>query len=722
MTLHVPLASRRDILKGVGGLVLATYLPAIGRAQDSPAAKTAPPLVPNAFIRIAPDDTVTILSKHIEFGQGPWTGLATLVAEELDADWAQIRAEHAPGDVRLYANLLFGAQLTGGSSAIANSYLQMRRTGAAARAMLVAAAADAWGVPAREITVDKGIIAHPSGRRSGFGALADAAARQPVPADVTLKDPANFRLIGTELHKLDTVAKSHGQAIYTQDLRSPDMVIAMAVHPPRFGGKASAVDDAAARGIKGYLGNAIIPQGVAVFAKSTYPAMKARAALKITWDESGAHRQGTKAIEADYTERSRNPGTVAQTRGDALGKVAAGGAAAMEQTFVFPYLAHAPMEPLDAVVQFDGEKATCHFGSQGPTIDQGAIAAALGIKPENVHIDVALAGGSFGRRATASGDFAAEAATCAKAYGKNVPVKLVWTREDDFRGGFYRPFYVHRMRGAVAPDGSIAGWHHTIVGQSIMSGTPFEPLMVKNGVDDTSVEGAADLPYRIADFQCDLHTTKLGVPVLWWRSVGHTHTAFATESFIDMLLEKAGKDPVEGRLALLDPASREAGVLKAVAQLAGWRGRRDGDKGYGVAVHKSFNTYVAQVAEVARGDGDEPKILRVWCAVDCGVAVNPNIIRAQMESGIGYGLGHALYASLDLDESGQVVQTNFDTYRSLRIHEMPKVEVIIVKSAEPPTGVGEPGVPPIGPAVANAWRALTGQVVARLPFMSGGLA
>jgi isoquinoline 1-oxidoreductase subunit beta len=720
MGLHVSLASRRDLLKGIGGLVLATYLPHVGRAQESAAAKPAP-LVPNAFVRIAADDTVTVLSKHIEFGQGPWTGLATLVAEELDADWAQIRVEHAPSDVRYYANLAVGAQLTGGSTAIANSYLQMRRTGAAARAMLVAAAAQAWGVAAREITIDKGVISHASGRRSGFGALAEAAARMPVPNEVVLKDPANFRLIGTELHKPDTYAKSHGQATYTIDLRSPDMVVAMVSRPNRFGGKATAVDDAAARGIKGYLGNAIIPQGVAVFAKSTYPAMKARAALKITWDESAAHRQGTKAIEAGYTQRSRTPGTVAKSRGDALGKIA-GGAPVVEQTFVFPYLAHAPMETLDAVVHFDGEKAACHFGSQAPTFDQGAIAAALGINPENVRIDVALAGGSFGRRATASGDFAAEAATCAKAFAKNVPIKLVWTREDDFRGGFYRPFYVHRMRGIVAPDGTISAWHHTIVGQSIMDGTPFEPIMVKNGIDDSSVEGAADLPYRIADFQCDLHTMKLGVPVLWWRSVGHTHTAFATETFIDLLLEKGGKDPVDGRLALLDPASREAGVLKAVSALAGWHGRRNGDTAYGVAVHKSFDSYVAQIAEVVRGNNNEPKVLRVWCAVDCGVAVNPNIIRAQMESGIGYGLGHALYAALDLDETGQVVQTNFDTYRSLRISEMPQVEVEIVKSAAAPTGVGEPGVPPIGPAVANAWRALTGQVVARLPFVRGGLA
>ncbi len=710
---------RRGLLKGAAGLVLATCLPLPGRAQEG--AKRTASLAPNAFIRIAPDDTVTILSKHIEFGQGPWTGLSTLVAEELDADWKQIRAENAPADPRYYANLAMGVQVTGGSTAIANSYEQMRRTGAAARAMLVKAAALAWQVPENEISVSKGVISHASGKESGFGAFATAAAALPVPADVRLKDPSQFTLIGQELPKPDSFIKSHGQAIYTIDLMAPDMVVALVARPERFGGKAVAVDDFSAREINGYLGHAIIPQGVAVYARSTWPAIKARDALKISWNEDTAHKIGTAAIEHDYVAMSAKVGQIAASRGDAAGRIAAG-SGVLEQVFVFPYLAHAPMEPLDAVIAFDGEKAKCHFGCQGPGIDQHAVAAALGVKPENVSIDVALAGGSFGRRATASGDFAVEAALVAKAYGKAVPVKLVWTREDDLRGGFYRPFFVHRMRGLVAPDGSIAAMSDTLVGQSIMAGTPFEKFTVKNGIDEVSVEGVADLPYKIADFQVELHSPRQGVPVLWWRSVGHTHTAFATESFIDMLLEKAGRDPVEGRLALLDPSSREAGVLKAVAKLANWSGRRKDDKGYGVAMHKSFNTYVAQVAEVMRGDEGLPKVTRVWCAVDCGVPVNPNIIRAQMEGGIGFGLGHALYASLDLDDTGRVRQTNFDTYRSLRIAEMPQVEVTIIPSSEQPTGVGEPGVPPIGPAVANAWRALTGVVVARLPFAQGGMA
>ena len=713
-------ASRRDLLKGGGALVLAMYLPAPARASSPQ--PPAVPIVPNAFLRIGADDVVTVLSKHIEFGQGPWTGLATLVAEELDADWSQMRAMHAPGDVKFYANLFMGAQLTGGSTAMANSYMQMRRTGAAARAMLVQAAANAWGVPAAEITVENGIIAHKASHRAaGFGLFAEAAGRLPAPQDVALKDPAQFKLIGTDLPKLDSVIKSTGKAIFTQDLREEGMVVAVVAHPPRFGARAVAFDDSEARKVKGFIKAALIPQGVAVYARSTWPALQARKALRVQWDESAAFAKSTRQIEAEYRAKAQTPGLIANAQGDAPGALAKAGDG-LEQTFVFPYLAHAPMEPLDAVVQFDGTNCWMRFGSQGPTIDQMAVAAALGVPPQNVKIDVLLAGGSFGRRATAGGEFAVEVAMTAKAFGAPTPVKLIWTREDDLTGGFYRPFYVHRMRGTIGADGVPTAWHHTIVGQSIIDGTPFESVMVKGGVDATSVEGAANLPYRGGAFQCDLHTTRGGPPVLWWRSVGHTHTGFAVETFLDMLLEKAGKDPIDGRLALLDPASRHAGVLRAVKEASGWKGRRDGDKAYGVALVESFNSYVAQVAEVVKGADGQPKVTRVWVAVDCGVAINPNVIRAQMEGGVGFGLGAALYGAIDLDETGKVVQTNFDSYRSLRISEAPEVHVVVVKSPEPPTGVGEPGVPPLAPALANAWRALTGVAVTRLPFGKGGLA
>ena len=710
----LPAPSRRSLLAGTAGLVIGAHLPGFARAQG---ATTPPNYAPNVFLRIGPDDIVTVLSKHLEMGQGPWTGLATLVAEELDADWAQIRVEHAPGGPQ-YANLLFGAQLTGGSTAMANSYEQMRRVGAAARAMLVAAAAESWKVPSAEIAVAKGVISHPSGKSARFGTFAEAAARLPVPADPTLKDPARFGLIGSDLPKPDTVAKTTGKALYTIDQRGEDMLVAVVAHPPRFGGVAKDFDDTEARTIPGVVQIRHIPQGVAVFAKSTWPALKARDALKITWDETGSWTRSSAALVSDYTTLSEKPGLVARREGDPLGVLARAGSSIVEQTFVFPYLAHAAMEPLDCVIRFDGDSAHASFGSQGPGIDAGSIANVLGIDPGKVSIDVLLAGGSFGRRAQATGDFAAEAAECAKAAGRGSTVKLIWTREDDMRGGRYRPLYVHRMRAAIGSDRTIQAWHHTIVGQSIMKGTPFEKQMVKDGIDETSVEGASDLPYGIPNFQCDLHTTDTGVPVLWWRSVGHTHTGYATETFIDLLLEKTGQDPVAGRLALLgDQHPRESVVLKAVAELAGWRGAKgQNGRAYGVAVHKSFNSYVAQIAEVSRGPDGMPKVHKVWCAVDCGVAINPNIIRAQVESGVGFGLGHALYAEIELGPDGQVVQGNFDTYRSLRIAEMPEVETVIVTSAEKPTGIGEPGVPPIGPAVANAWRSLTGQLVTRLPF------
>ncbi|MBV9077186.1 MAG: xanthine dehydrogenase family protein molybdopterin-binding subunit [Methylobacteriaceae bacterium] len=714
---RVTTPSRRGVLGGAGALVLGfTLLPKAARAQ-APAAAGQFPYRPNAFLRIAPDDTVTVLSKHLEMGQGPWTGLTTLVAEELDAAWSQMRAEHAPHDDTVFANLLMGQQLTGGSTAIANSYLQMRKVGAAARAMLVAAAAEAWRVPAGEVSVSEGVLRHPSGRTARFGELAEAAARQPVPTDIQLKEPSAFRLVGTDLPKPDTVAKTTGQARYTLDQRSEDMLVAVVAHPPRFGGKPKEIDDREARKVPGVVGIKFIPQGVAVLARSTFAALKARDALQVTWDESEAWTTGSEALIADYTARSREPGLVAKKAGDPAATLAAAGGQVIEQVYVFPYLAHAPMEPLDCLARFDGDRVHLSYGSQAPTIDAGAVGAVFGLPPSAVTIDVQLAGGSFGRRAQQDGTFAAEAAECAKAAGRGVPVKLVWTREDDMRGGKYRPLYVHRLRAAIGPDKSIAAWHHTIVGQSIGKGTPLEPFLVENGIDATSVEGAADLPYRLANFQCDLHTTDTKVPVLWWRSVGHTHTAYATETFLDLLLEKTGRDPVAGRLELLRDHPRETGVLKAAAELAGWTGRLGANgRGYGVAVHKSFDTYVAQIAEVSRGPDGMPKVHKVWCAVDCGVAVNPNIIRAQMESGIGFGLGHALFAEIELGPDGQVVQGNFDTYRSLRIGEMPAIETVIVRSGEHPTGIGEPGVPPTGPAVANAWRSLTGQIVARLPF------
>jgi len=719
MTIHDRSLSRRAILKGGAGLALGIYIAHGGKAfAQTPPAPASVNIAPNTFLVIKPDNTVTVLCKHIEFGQGPFTGMATLVAEELDADWAQMRAEHAPSNPVLYKNLVFGVQGTGGSTAIANSYEQMRKVGAAARAMLVSAAAAEWNVPAAEITVEQGVIRHSSGKEGRFGAFAEKAMQQPVPADPKLKDPSGFRLIGKEgvVKRLDSAIKSNGSAEFTLDIKDPDTLTALVARSPRFGGTVASFDASAALAVPGVVDVKRVPTGVAVYAKGFWPAKTGRDALKITWDDSKAESRGTAQLLTEFRTLSKTPGKTVKQEGDVDAAIAKGGRL-IEAEYVFPYLAHAPMEPLNAFMKWEGATASARFGSQFPTPDHAAIAKVLGLGIDKVHLQTILAGGSFGRRAQQTVHVALELAEVVKAAGPGKPVKLVWTREDDTRGGYYRPFGIHRMRGVVR-DGKIEAWSDTIVGQSIMKGSPFEAMTFKDGLDSTAYEGAHDIPYEVANFRCDLHQVDVGVPVLWWRSVGHSHTGYAVEAFVDELLQAAGQDPVEGRLAMMGKSPRHAGVLKAVAELADWKGAKtQSGRARGVAVVKSFDTYVAQIADVSMGE-EGPIVHKVWCAVDCGVAVNPDIIRAQMEGGIGFGLGHILYAEQTLDE-GRPVAGNFDAYRSLRINEMPQVEVAIVRSTEKPTGVGEPGVPPIGPAVANAMAKLGLKRPAQLPIVPG---
>ena len=728
MARHNVELSRRSALKGVAGLVIGCYLPAgSARAQRNAAEGLAPSaastsLAPNAFVRIAADDTVTVLIKHIEFGQGPLTGLATLVAEELDADWSKLRAEHAPSNPDLYKNFAYGVQGTGSSTAIANSYDQMRNAGATARAMLVQAAANAWRVPASEITVECGVLRHArSGRQARFGQFVDAAARLPVPKKVSLKDPSRFRLIGRDgaVAKLDSADKTTGKAQFTIDIREPEMLTVVIARPPRFGGKVASFDATQARAIAGVVDIKEVPTGVAVYAKGTWPALKGREALRITWDESGAEKRSSTQLIEEYRALAQKPGRVAAARGDAEAALARADRV-IEAEFVFPYLAHATMEPLDGYLRWDGQQALARLGSQLQTGDHQTIAGVLGLKPEQVELETMLAGGSFGRRAQVTMHFAAELGHVAKAIGPGRPVKLVWMREDDIRGGYYRPLFLHRLRGAPR-DGRIVAWANTAVGQSFVRGTPMEAFLMKDGIDPTMIEGANNPPYDIADFKCDVHISEAGVPILWWRSVGHTHTGYAVECFVDELLQAADRDPVAGRLAMMASRPRSAGVLRAAANLARWSGPGPvNGRARGVAVVESFGTFVAQIAEVSAGGRDGPRVHKVWCAVDCGIAVNPDVIRAQMEGGIGFGLGHALYAEVELNH-GRPVPGNFDTYRSLRIHEMPQVEVAIVRSSERPTGVGEPGVPPIAPAVANAMARLGVPRPRRLPFVRGVL-
>jgi isoquinoline 1-oxidoreductase beta subunit len=711
--------SRRRFLQGAAAATAGLTIGFHWAGNSRVVAATNDVLAPNAFVRVAPDNTVTVIIKHLEMGQGTYTGLATIVAEELDADWSQVRAETAPADASRYNNLAFGQiQGTGGSSAVANSWDQLRQAGATARAMLVAAAAAEWNVPAAEITVDRGVVRHAgSGRSATFGALATKAAALPVPANVSVKDPRSFRLIGQYVPRLDTPAKTNGTAQFALDVTLPEMVTTVIQRPPLFGATVRTLDAAAAKAIPGVLEVVQVPAGVAVVGKTFWAAKQGRDALKIAWDDSAAEKRSSTELMIAYEELANSAGVPARKDGDA--DAALGGAARrLKASFKFPYLAHAPMEPLTCAVRLTADACEIWAGDQFQTIDQANAAKVAGLKPEQVTINTLYAGGSFGRRANTVSDYIVEAVSVAKALGANgKPVKLVWTREDDIRGGRYRPMYFHSIEAGLDGSGALVAWRHRIVGQSILQDTPFAAVMVKEGVDETSVEGASTLPYAIPNLGVELHTTQVGVPVLWWRSVGSTHTAYATEVFLDEVAHAAGKDPVALRQALLkDP--RHLGVLKLVAEKSGWGSPMSAGTGRGIALHKSFGTYVAQVAEVSVAADGKVKVDRVVCAVDCGVPVNPDVIKAQMEGGIGFGIGAVLYGAITL-KAGKVEQSNFFDYQVLRIEDMPAVEVHIVPSTEKPTGVGEPGVPPIGPALSNAVFAATGKRIRTLPFAAG---
>ncbi|WP_421783319.1 molybdopterin cofactor-binding domain-containing protein [Kiloniella litopenaei] len=711
-------SSRRTFLKSAGvttGLLVGFHI----TGKSVVAAPKSQAFSPNAFVRIGTDNLVTVIAKHIEFGQGSHTGLATILAEELDASWDQIRIESAPADANKYNNLLWGPyQGTGGSTAIANSWMQLREAGAKARALLVQAASSEWNVPVSEITVSDGIVKHEkSERQQAFGALAEKAAQQPAPEQITLKTPDQFKLIGHKVNRKDIAPKTNGTAIFTLDISRPGMVVAVVKRPPRFGGQVKSFDDTDAKDIKGYVGSVTTPRGVAVMAKNTWAAIKAREAITVDWDDSQAEMRGTEQIMAEYRQLAETPGLPARTDGDALAAIAEANQI-LEVSYDFPFLAHAPMETLDCVIEQTDQGVEVWTGSQIPTGDQHTVATILGLKPEQVTIHSQLAGGSFGRRATSDSDMVSEAAMILKATKGNVPVKVVWTREDDIQGGRYRPAYHHKLKAGLDDQGNITGWQHSIVGQSIVSGTAFEAFLVKEGIDATSVEGATNLPYTIPNISVDLTTTESKIPVLWWRSVGSTHTAYSTETFIDQLANKAGKDPIEFRRAMLKSHPRHLAALNLVAEKAAWGSPIAEGRYRGVAVHESFSSVVAQIAEISFDNDGLLKVEKVWCAVDCGVVVNPDIVKAQMEGGIGFGLGAVLRNSVTLDE-GIVDQSNFHDYEPLRIEDMPEVAVYIVPSEAAPTGVGEPGVPPIGPAVANAIFAAKGQMVTKLPFSEG---
>ena len=722
--------TRRTFLKRAGtatAMALTIGFDWAGPARRA-AANVAPSagavFAPNAFLRIGIDDSVTVIAKHVEMGQGAYTGIATIVAEELDADWSRVRVESAPADAKRYANLAFGTmQGTGGSSAMANSWTQLREAGGKARAMLLSAAAKNWKVPVVELTVEKGIVYHAGSKRQApFGSLVRMAASLPVPEKVTLKDPRDFKLIGRQASRVDVAAKVDGTAQFTLDVVLPGMLVALLKRPAQFGATVKSFDATAANAISGVVKVVQVPRGVAVIATSFWAAKQGRDALRVEWDDTHAEKRSSAALMDEYRQLADRPALSARKQGDAAQAIH-NAAHKVSASYEFPFLAHAPMEPLDAVVKLSADSCEIWAGDQFQTVDQRNAATTAGLDPQQVSIHTLYAGGSFGRRANPGSDYIVEAVSIAKAHGADgTPIKLQWTREDDIHGGLYRPMYYHKLEAGLNDKYELTGWRHVIVGQSIMADTFFAPIMIKEGIDPTSVEGAATIAYAIPNIAVNLSTTKNGVPVLWWRVVGSSHTTFAVEAFIDEVAHAAGADPFTFRRKLLEHEPRMKAVLELAAEKAGWsKGPMPKGKGRGIAVSEAFKTYVAQVAEVSVDETGHVKVERVVCAVDCGTPINPDIITAQMEGGIGFGLGAVQYGAITLKE-GRVEQDNFNSYRVLRMNEMPKVEVYIVPSTLPPTGVGEPGVAPVGPAVANAIFAATGRRIHVLPFPKTGAA
>ncbi|WP_029044248.1 xanthine dehydrogenase family protein molybdopterin-binding subunit [Cupriavidus sp. WS] len=719
---------RRSFLKlagfAGGGLALGVLPLSAAQAQEGGAPK-APPSAPQAFVLIAPDNTVTVAVNRLEFGQGVHTALPMALAEELDVDWRNVRATLAPaGDA--YKDPAFGMQMTGGSSALNHSFQQYRELGARARAMLVAAAARQWQVDPASCQVALGVVTSGS-HRATYGELAQAAMALPVPQQVALKDPAQFRIIGKPTPRLDARGKLESTTAFGIDTRLEGMKVALVARPPRFGGKVKSFNADKARAIKGVADVMLVPvdrggTGVAVVADGYWPARQGRDALEIVWEDAGS-KVTSKDLFADYRKLAAQPGAVA-VAGD-VGALA-GAARTIDAYYEFPYLAHAPMEPLNCTMQAELSGKTVRsvkvwVGSQFQTVDQAAIARTLGLKPEQVTLSTMMAGGGFGRRAVPTSDYVVEAANVLQAWIRNghaEPLKVMWSREDDIRGGYYRPLHLHHARIGTDARGQVVAWDHTIVGQSILTGTPFEAFAVKGGVDGTMVEGIAENDYGFP-LRLSAHHPQVDVPVLWWRSVGNTHTAFVKETLIDEIAAGARQDPVAFRLARLDEAkhARHRAALQLAVQKSGY-GKRRLPKGqaWGVAVHESFGTVVAYVVEVSLVK-NEPRVHRVTAGVHANRVVNPMSAEAQVQGACIFGLA-ALRPGFAIEiENGVVKNSNFPDYPPVRMPDAPPVDVFFVPSEDPPTGLGEPGVPPIAPAVANALFTLTGKRQRQLPFV-----
>lgn len=716
--------SRRSFLRAsataAGGLIVSLYLDVPLSAQQTPPARTYPP---DAFVHIKPDGTIVIQVNRLEFGQGVQTSLPMILADEMDADWSHVVAELAPA-ADVYKDPLFGIQMVGGSGSIAHSFQQYRELGAKTRAMLVAAAAEKWNVSPDQCHTEASVVHGPSGQSAKYAELADAAAPVTIPENVQLKNESEFRLIGKNTPRLDSRSKCDGSLKFGLDLDLPGMKVALVVHPPIFGGSPKSVDDKVARSLPGVVDVFEIPTlskgtAVAVVADKFWTAKRARDRLQIDWDFSRVEPADTSQLRGQYKDLAGTQGNVAVSRGDVKVLDSMADDKRIVAEYEFPYLAHTPMEPLNTTVRFDGDRAEVWAGSQFQTIDQMAIAQTLGLRPDQVTFHTEMAGGGFGRRATPDSHVQREAAAIAKRM-KGTPVKLIWAREDDVQGGYYRPMFVHTIEIGIGTDGLPAAWRHVIVGQSIVAGTPFAAMLIKNGVDETAVEGVADTQYDIANFHVSAHHPTVNVPVLWWRSVGNTHTAFVTETLIEELATRGNTDPIAYRRKLLKAdAKKLRGALDLMDEKsAAWRNSLTRGHAVGFACHECFGTAVACAVDVSV-ENKRPKIHHVTVALDCGTAINPLTVESQFQAGMSFGVSQLVPKGAITLKDGYVEQSNFDGYTPPYIVDGPTtVDVHIVPSTEKPSGCGEPSVPVISPAVVNALSRLTGKRYRTLPLLT----
>jgi len=702
---------RREFMTGgamaAGAFVLGFALPGRQAAASGDAAGAV--FAPNAFIRITADSGVTVITGKSEMGQNVYTGLTKIVAEELDAHLDSIRVEQSGVDAA-FNSPWFPVMMTGGSSSTTSSYETLRRAGATARAMLLAAAAEEWGVPVGRLTTRYSRVHDSeSGREASYGDLAAAAARQPVPAGVALKPADSFRLIGHDTPRLDSGIKVRGEATFGIDVRLPEMKYAVVARPPMFGATLESFDETAATGMPGVIRVKRVPSGIAVIADSTWRALQAREALKINWARGELGGQDSEKLSAQYRALAREPGHLVKEEGDSAG-AEAGANQVIEAVYEVPFLAHACMEPLNCTVHDRGGSAEIWAGTQSQTLDRDRAAKVLGYEPASVKINTTFLGGGFGRRAAAWSDFVVEGAQVAK--GEPWPVKTTWTREDDMRGGQYRPMTVHRSRLALDAAGRPLSWHNRVVSQGL---DDLESLGIKSENHDWSqTEGITEPAYAVPNYRMEAHLLHSPVTTLWWRSVGHSHTAFLKESLFDEAAHAAGADPLEYRLGLLEAHPRYQAVLRKAAGMAGWGRDMPKGTGLGIAVEESYGTIVAEVAQV-RVEGEDIRVEKVWCAVDCGFAVNPLGVRSQMEGAIVFGLSAALHGEITL-KNGRVEQGNFNNYRLVRMGRAPVTEVEIINSGAEMGGIGEPGTPPIFAAVGNAIFAASGQRLRSMPF------